>query len=371
MIFRDNTYIVWKPDYVENDGFVRVVSSRYFRASIHFISMAIHIGINGFGRIGRNAARIVLSTNNMILTAINSLSDASSHAYLLTHDSIYGPPRETISVKDTQLFAGKQHIHTFAYATASDIPWDTAQVDVVLECTGKFRTEKEAEGHMTHGVRGVVISAPAKDATPTFVRGVNDDTYGNERIISSSSCTTNCLATVLKVLDGQLGVVRGTMTTVHSVTDSQNLLDNSHKKDIRLRRSAMMNIIPTSTGSANDIAKLFPHLKGKLACRSLRVPTPTVSLIELVVQVKKTTDVHNVNSLFTKASQTYLNHILAVSDEPLVSSDFRGNPHSSIVDMQLTDVVEGTLVHVTAWYDNEWGYTNRLVELARLFTKRT
>lgn len=313
--------------------------------------MAISIGINGFGRIGRNAARIILAASDCTLGAINSLSSAESHAYLLKHDSTQGSFGKTLA---------KTHI--FQEKEAASIPWEKAGVDVVLECTGKFRTTQEAS---KHAVKKVIISAPAKDDTSTYIMGVNHEAYHNEAVVSNSSCTTNCVTTVLKVLHDNFSVIRGSMTTVHAVTDSQNLLDNSHKKEVRLRRSALVNMIPASSGSAKDVGKLFPHLVGRLPCRAIRVPVPSVSLIDLVVEVAKKTTKENANGAFEKAEASTLAGILSVAKEELVSHDFIGDAHSAIVDPFLTDVTEGSLIHVTAWYDNEWGYANRLVDLAR------
>ncbi len=329
------------------------------------------IGINGFGRIGRLAARIILDRSNLTLTAINSNSDAASHAYLLNHDSVYGTFLETIASTDRGITVGKQSIRCFQAKDPAEIPWGEAKVDIVLECTGKFRATEDAKAHLHEGVKRVVISAPAKDATPTYVIGVNHTKYHGEHVVSNSSCTTNCVTTVLAVLDDAFGVVRGNMTTIHAVTDSQNLLDNSHKKDARLRRSALVNLIPTTSGSAKDVAKLFPHLMGKLPCRAVRVPTPTVSLIDLVVEIKKNVTVETVNTGFAEAAKKNLKGILGVAQEPLVSSDYIGSIYSSVVDPFLTDVVGGTLVHVTAWYDNEWGYANRLVDLATYITSHS
>ncbi|OGG30624.1 hypothetical protein A3A63_02765 [Candidatus Gottesmanbacteria bacterium RIFCSPLOWO2_01_FULL_46_9] len=326
--------------------------------------MATRIGINGFGRIGRNAARIILRSKGVSLAAINSLSDASSHAYLLRHDSAQGEFAADIALQGTVLMVNGSAVFTFQSNNASEIPWDTANVDIVLECTGKIRTADEAEAHLGHGVKAVVISAPVKDAAPTYVMGVNHALYKKEHVVSNSSCTTNCVTTVLKVLDDAFGVTRGTMTTVHAATDSQNLLDNSHKKEIRLRRSSLVNLIPAASGSSGDVVKLFPHLKGMFPCRAIRVPLPAVSLIDLVVEVKKQTTVESVNTAFEKSGKGALNGILAVAQEELVSSDYIGSSYSAIVDPYLTDVVDRTLVHVTAWYDNEWGYANRLVELS-------
>lgn len=332
--------------------------------------MAIRIGINGFGRIGRNAARVILTRPALTLAAINSNSDASSHAYLFAHDSCYGSLPNKIAVDGTTLLTDTQRVLCFQTGKPGDIPWQEAAVDVVLECTGKFRETREAREHIRDTVRAVVISAPVKDDTPTYVMGVNHSSYTGETVVSNSSCTTNCVASVINVLHDACGVIRGNMTTVHAVTDSQNLLDNSHKKDIRLRRSAMENIIPTSSGSAKDLAKLFPHLTGLLPCRALRVPVPTVSLVDLVVQVKAKTTREKVNAAFEKASAKRLSGIVSVAREPLVSRDYVGSPYSAIVDPWLTDVVDETLVHITAWYDNEWGYANRLVDLAAYIIRK-
>jgi glyceraldehyde 3-phosphate dehydrogenase len=326
--------------------------------------MATRIGINGFGRIGRNAARIICESQGVTLAAINSLSDASSHAYLLKHDSVQGVFSKNVTHTDSGITVDGHEVMCFWEKDASLIPWDKAQVDVVLECTGRARTGEDAKAHLERGVKAVVISSPVKDSTPTYIMGVNHTLYKKERVISNSSCTTNCVTTVLKVLDDAYGVIRGNMTTIHAATDSQNILDNSHKKETRLRRSSLVNLIPAASGSSGDVAKLFPHLLSKLPCRAIRVPVPTVSLIDLVVEVKKPTTVSEVNAAYKEASTKVLKGILTVAGEELVSSDYIGSPYSAVVDPFLTDVVDGTLVHVTAWYDNEWGYTNRLVELA-------
>lgn len=324
----------------------------------------MRIGINGFGRIGRNAARILLGRKDAQLVAVNSSSDASSHAYLLAHDSTHGKSAHAISAADEFLVVDGKNISVFRQNDPALIPWQEAHVDVVLECTGKFRKKEDASKHLHGSVSRVVISAPAKDDTPTYVMGVNNNEYKGEPVVSNSSCTTNCVSTTLKVLHDAFGVKRGNMTTVHAVTDSQNLLDNSHKKEVRLRRASLVNLIPAASGSATDVAKLFPHLAGRLPCRAIRVPTPDVSLIDLIVEVGKKTTREEVNAAFMSASASGLKGILAVSHEELVSSDYVGNPASSIVDPFLTEVVDGTLIHVTAWYDNEWGYANRLVDLA-------
>ena len=333
--------------------------------------MPIRIGINGFGRIGRNAARIILGRQDLTLAAINSSANSSSHAYLLKHDSVYRTLPLPVKAIEGAIIVDRQKVLCFSEKEPSAVPWAEAKVDLVLECTGKFRTGEDAKAHLHGGVKAVVISAPVKDDTPTYVMGVNHEKYNEaHKIISNSSCTTNCVTTILKVLDDSFGVERGNMTTIHSVTDSQNLLDNSHKKEARLRRSAMVNLIPTSSGSAKDVAKLFPKLKGKLPCRAVRVPTPAVSLIDLVVEAKKKTTLAAVNTSFVSASKGAMKGIVGVAEEELVSSDFIGSTYSSVFDPFLTEVIGGNLVHVTAWYDNEWGYCTRLVDMAAFVAKR-
>lgn len=332
--------------------------------------MQWRIGINGFGRIGRNVARIILGRDDLSLAAINSSANSSSHAYLLKHDSVYGTLNFPVKAIEGAVIVNKQKVLCFSEKEPEAIPWQQAKVDLVLECTGKFRTAEDAKAHLHDGVKAVVISAPAKDDTPTFVMGVNEKNYAGQTIISNSSCTTNCVTTVLKVLDDAFGVKRGNMTTIHAVTDSQNLLDNSHKKEARLRRSALVNLIPTTSGSAKDVAKLFPKLKGKLPCRAVRVPTPTVSLIDLVVELKKKVTPDVINQTFFKAANGTLKGIVGYAEEELVSSDFIGSTFSSVFDPYLTEAIEGNLVHVVAWYDNEWGYCTRFVDMAAFIAKK-
>lgn len=322
------------------------------------------IGINGFGRIGRNAARVILDRDDVELVAVNSGATPDSHAYLLSHDSVQGTFPHEVTHTDASIQVSGHTIACFNEKDPGKIPWQSLGVECVLECTGKFTTTENSHAHMHDSVTQVIISAPAKDDTPTFVMGVNHLKWSGEQIVSNSSCTTNCIAPVLLVLDTQFGVIRGSMTTIHAATDSQNLLDNSQPKGVRDRRSALVNLIPATSGSAKDVAKLFPHLKGVLPCRAVRVPTPTVSLIDLVVEVTKPVSPEAVNAAFENAKNTALRGILDVATEELVSTDYIGNTHSSIVDPFLTDVVSDTLIHVTAWYDNEWGYANRLVDMA-------
>ena len=332
----------------------------------------IKVGINGFGRIGRNAARIILNRKDMELVAINSRAQTSSHAYLLKYDSSYGIFSKKVKHGLDFLSVDGHKIKVFNDDNCATIPWDQAKVDIVIDSTGKFRTSEELIGHLRADVKYVVLSAPAKDSLKTLVLGVNEKDFNPEKdkIISNSSCTTNCLSTTLKVLHQNFTVKSGFMTTIHAVTDSQNLLDNSHKKEIRLRRASFASMIPSSTGSAKDIGKLFPELSGKIICQAIRIPLLTVSLINLTVAVQRKVTKEVVNMAFLQASETYLKGILDVSPEELVSKDYTGNPYSSVVDPFLTAIAGDNLVNIYAWYDNEWGYTTRLVDMVEYIGKR-
>lgn len=333
----------------------------------------VRIGINGFGRIGRIAARIIHSRKDVELAAINSRADIQSHAYLLKYDSTYSAFDKEVEIRGDYLVVDGSKVAVFNKDNPSDIPWNKAGIDIVIEATGRFRTKEDMAKHLGTSVKKVVLSAPAKDDTKTLVLGVNEYLFEpkKDQLISNSSCTTNCLATVLKVLHRHFQVKRGFMTTIHAVTDSQNLLDNSHHKEIRLRRASFASMIPSSTGSARDIGKLFPDLSGKIFCQAVRVPLFTVSLIDLVMQVKKKTTSEKVNQTFDQAAKEDLSGILSVAREQLVSRDFQGSTFSSIVDPFLTLVVQDNLVKVAAWYDNEWGYTSRLVDMVSYIAKRS
>lgn len=309
---------------------------------------------------------------NLSLVAINSRAETSSHAYLLKYDTSYGVYPENISASGNTLLVGKEKIKVFNSDAPDQIPWKTADVDVVIDATGKFRKSQDLEGHLQQGVKYVVLSAPAKDDTKTLVLGVNENLFNpkTDKIISNSSCTTNCLSTTVKVLRDNFKIIRGFMTTIHAVTDSQNLLDNSHKKEVRLRRAAFGNMIPSSTGSAKDIGKLYPDLAGKIVCQSVRVPLLTVSMIDLTVETKKKADKESVNAAFKAASTGKLKGILGYAQDELVSHDLVGSPYSSVFDPYLTQVLDGNLVKVYAWYDNEWGYTTRLVDLVEFVAKK-
>lgn len=332
----------------------------------------IKIGINGFGRIGRIAARIILNRPNLTLTAINSRADSASHAYLLKYDTTYGTLPNNIKAADNFLQIDNQKVKVFHSDAPSEIPWSKADVDIVIDSTGKFRKSEDLNGHLGKGVKYVVISAPAKDDTKTLVLGVNQNIFNPkaDKIISNSSCTTNCLATTVKVLHDNFIITRGFMNTIHSVTDSQNLLDNSHKKEVRLRRSAFGNMIPSTTGSAKDIGKLYPDLAGKLICSAVRVPLLTVSMINLIVETKKKVTRESVNLAYEKASKSTLKGILGYAQSEMVSHDYTQSPYSSVIDPYLTQVNDENLVNVFAWYDNEWGYTTRLVDMVEYIAKK-
>ncbi|KKS98317.1 MAG: glyceraldehyde-3-phosphate dehydrogenase, glyceraldehyde 3-phosphate dehydrogenase [Candidatus Gottesmanbacteria bacterium GW2011_GWA2_43_14] len=328
----------------------------------------VRIGLNGFGRIGRIASRIILERQNLELSAINSRSEAESHAYLLKYDSVYGTLSRSITAHNDRIIIDGKKISVFKFSSPDEIPWSQAETDIVIDASGKFRTSEVLSGHLRGSVRQVILSAPAKDSTKTIVLGVNDSSFkpDTDLIISNSSCTTNCLASILKPLISDLGIKRAFMTTVHAVTDSQNLLDNSHPKEERLRRSVLASMIPASTGSARDIVKLFPQLKNKIICKAIRIPTATVSLVILTAETVKNTDIDALSRLFTQASNTSQKDFLEFSREPLVSVDFKGNTHSAIVDAGLTEVLGNNQLNIYAWYDNEWGYASRLVDLAEM-----
>lgn len=326
----------------------------------------IKVGINGFGRIGRVATRIVFNRPDIEIVAINSRAEISSHAYLLKYDSTYGTWDKDVSfTKDSVVIDEKYSVHAVNYDLPSLIPWDKWGVDIVIDATGKFTKYEDLAGHLKGSVKYVVLSAPAKDATKTLVMGVNHESFdpAKDKIISNSSCTTNCLATTLRVLIDSCGVKRGFMTTTHAVTDSQNLLDNSHKKEVRLRRAAFGSIIPASTGSAKDIGKLYPDLSGKILCQSVRVPLMSVSLLNLIVETRKNTTAEQINSQYEHAAKGGLKGVLTIATEELVSRDFVGTAYSTTIDPFLTAVSGSNLSSISAWYDNEWGYTSRVIDL--------
>lgn len=329
----------------------------------------IRVAINGFGRIGRHAFKVLQLKKGVEVVAINDLTSPTVLAHLLKHDTAY--PDVAYSVKaDTKnvIVAGKK-IPVFAEKDPSLLPWKNLKVDIVLECTGFFRDQEGASKHLTAGAKKVIISAPAKGEIKTLVKGVNDAEYKGEAIVNNASCTTNCAAPMMMVLEQEFGVAKAMLTTVHSYTASQTLQDGP-SKDLREARAAAQNMVPTSTGAAIAVTQAIPKLKGKFDGLSVRVPTITVSLTDLTVLLKKNVTKEEINEAMKKAAKTYLKNILATTDEELVSSDFIGNPYSATVDLSLTNVVDGNLVKVIGWYDNEWGYANRLVEMALQICKK-
>jgi glyceraldehyde 3-phosphate dehydrogenase len=333
--------------------------------------MAVRVAINGFGRIGRNVFRASQGNKDIDIVAINDLTDAKTLAHLLKWDSVFGEFPAEIKAGDGKLIVGGKDIAVVAKKDPAELPWKDLKVDIAIESTGLFLDKASAGKHMTAGAKKVLISAPAKDPDATFVIGVNEHTYdpSKHHIISNASCTTNCLAPVAKVLHENFGIVHGLMNTIHSYTNDQKLLDLPHK-DLRRARAACVSIIPTSTGAAKAVSLVLPELKGKLDGMSLRVPTPNVSVVDVVVEVSKKTTKEEVNAALKSAAEGKLKGVLQYEEAPLVSIDFKGNPHSSIVDAALTSVMEGAMVKVISWYDNEWGYSNRLRDLAILVAKK-
>ncbi len=326
------------------------------------------IAINGFGRVGRAAAKIILDKPDLELVAVNDLGDLPTLAHLMKYDSCYGIYNKEVGYDESEILVNNKKIQFYSEKDPSKLPWEELGVDVVIESTGIFLTEKDAKAHLDAGAKKVVLSAPAKDDTPTFVLGVNEKKYAGEKIVSNASCTTNCIAPVMKVLEDNFGVEKSLMTTVHSYTADQNLVDGPHK-DLRRARAAGINIVPTTTGAAKAAFKTIPALEGRFDGLAIRVPTPVVSLADITVVLKEKTTIEEINKKFLQVSENEMEDILVTSDEPLVSSDLVMNPASSIVDLSLTQVVKGDLIKVIAWYDNEWGYSNRLVELAEYIVK--
>ncbi len=330
--------------------------------------MGIRVAINGFGRIGRNILRAAKqqNRNDIDFVAVNDLTDTKTLAHLLRHDSVHGRYDGTIAAEGSDILVDGDWIKVLSERDPAKLPWKELNVDIVVESTGRFTDRESAAKHIDAGARKVLISAPAKGEDKTFVYGVNHLDYdaASHHVISNASCTTNCLVPVVKVLLDSFGFVRGYMTTVHSYTNDQQILDLPHK-DLRRARAAAMSIIPTSTGAAKATSLVLPAVKGKIDGISLRVPTPDVSMVELVCQVEKSTTTEEVNNVFRAAAKGALKDVLFVSDEPLVSCDYIGNHASSTVDSGCTNVVDGTLVHVSSWYDNEMGYSARCVDMIR------
>lgn len=326
----------------------------------------IRIGINGFGRIGRNALKVACQRDDIEIVAINDLSTPEIMANLLKHDSVYGEFDKNIDFNDEAIVVGGQEIKYLTIRDPENLPWRELGVDLVLECTGMFNDPAKARAHLTAGAKKVVLSSPAKGAgATTIVLGVNDDEIASAGdIVSCASCTTNCIAPIMGIMTSNFKVKKAMMNTVHSYTSDQELLDGFHK-DPRRARSAAINIVPTSTGASIAAAEVVPELTGKFGGTSYRVPTPTVSICDIVIVLDEPVTIEKINeTLVAAAKEPYYQGILAATNEPLVSSDYIGNSYSAIVDLPLTQVVDGDLVKVVAWYDNEWGYSNRLVELA-------
>lgn len=333
----------------------------------------VKVGINGFGRIGRNVFKVLVDKygNDIEVVAINDLTDPETLAHLLKYDTLYGKFNGIVESTKNSIIVNEKEIRIFAERDPKNIPWGLQGADIVIESTGLFTDATKAKTHIEAGAKKVLISAPAKNEDITIVLGVNEDKYDakNHNIISNASCTTNCLAPFAKVLDEKFGIVQGLMTTIHSYTNDQKILDAPHK-DLRRARAAGESMIPTTTGAAKAVALVLPQLKGKLNGMAVRVPTPTVSMTDLVCELGKSVSVEEVNGALREAAEGKLNGILGFSEEPLISMDFRGDERSSIVDALSTMVMGDNLVKVVAWYDNEWGYSNRLADLTKYVADR-
>lgn len=327
--------------------------------------MTVTIGINGFGRIGRNTFRAALENEDTQIVAVNDLTDNATLAHLLKYDSLYGIFKREVSIKGDSLVVDGREIKVTAEVHPEKIPWKDMGVDVVIEATGKFRTHHDASLHLKGGAQKVIVTTPVNDADIIIVMGLNHKQYNPDehKILSNASCTTNGLAPVVKVLHETFGIDKGLMNTTHAYTNDQQLLDLPHP-DMRRARAAAINMIPTTTGAAKIIGKLIPELKGKIDGFAIRVPTPTVSIVDFVAVLKKDTTAEEVNNALKKASQGELKGFLGYADEPLVSMDYKGSPYSSVVDSLLTMMIGGNMVRVVAWYDNEWGYSQRVADLA-------
>jgi glyceraldehyde 3-phosphate dehydrogenase (phosphorylating) len=332
--------------------------------------MSIRVGVNGFGRIGRVFFRTALGASDMEIVGVNDLADAKTLAHLLKHDSVHGALPAEVVAKGEAIFVNGREVRVCAIKDPAALPWKELGVDIVVESTGLFSDTANASKHLQAGAKKVIITAPAKNPDATLVLGVNEKTYdpAKHRIVSNASCTTNCLATTVKVLDDTFGVKRGFASTVHSYTNDQKIHDFPHK-DLRRARAGAVSMIPTTTGAATAVGLVLPKLKGKLDGIAIRVPTINVSVIDLVAELEKPASVTAVNDAFREAASGKLRGILDATEEELVSSDFNGNPHSSIVDLPSTAAIEGNLIKVLAWYDNEWGYSSRVRDLIKFVAK--
>ena len=333
--------------------------------------MATKIGINGFGRIGRNLFRAAFGDAALDIVAVNDITDAKTLAHLLKYDSVHGAFKGTVEAKDQSLVVNGKEIKVLASKDPAALPWKDLGVEVVVESTGRFTDRASAAKHLEAGAKKVIISAPAKDEDITIVLGVNETRYdpAKHHVISNASCTTNCLAPLAKVLMQTCGIKHGLMTTIHSYTNDQSILDLPHK-DLRRARAAAVSMIPTSTGAAKAVGLVLPELKGKVHGLAIRVPTPNVSVVDLVIEAEKPVTVEAINTALRKAAEGELKGILGYTDEPLVSIDFNGNPLSSIVDCLSTSVIDGTMVKVLSWYDNEWGYSCRVRDLIKYIASK-
>ncbi|MGO4268404.1 type I glyceraldehyde-3-phosphate dehydrogenase [Paenibacillus sp. TAF58] len=333
--------------------------------------MTTKVGINGFGRIGRNVFRAALNNPDVQIVAVNDLTDVKTLAHLLKYDTTHGKINATVEAGEGELIVNGRSIKVFAERDPGNLPWASVGAEIVIESTGIFTAKEKASLHLKGGAKKVIISAPASDEDITIVLGVNEDKYdpAAHTIISNASCTTNCLAPFAKVINDSFGIVKGMMTTVHSYTNDQSVLDVPHK-DLRRARAAAENIIPSSTGAAKAIGLVLPELKGKLNGMAMRVPTPNVSVTDLVVELKVNVTVDEVNAALKAASEGPLKGILNYTEEPLVSSDFNGDPASSTIDALSTMVVGDNMLKVVSWYDNEWGYSNRVVDLVAFIAKK-
>lgn len=327
--------------------------------------MSVKVGINGFGRIGRNAFKAAMEKENAFeIVAINDITDPATLAHLLRYDSCFGKFDGTVEAKDDAIVVNGKEIKIIAELDPAKLPWKEMGVEVVLESTGRFTKKADAQKHIEAGAKKVIISAPATDEDITIVMGVNEEQYdpANHHVLSNASCTTNCLAPFAKVIDENFGIEKGLMTTIHSYTNDQKILDLPHK-DLRRARAAGLSMIPTTTGAAKAVSLVLPQLKGKLNGMAVRVPTPSVSVVDLVCELKKEATKEEINEALKKAAEGELKGVLGYCDEPLVSIDFKGNPNSSIIDALSTMVIDGKMAKIVSWYDNEWGYSNRAIDL--------
>jgi len=334
--------------------------------------MAVKVGINGFGRIGRNVFRAAFNNPEVDIVAVNDLTDANTLALLLKYDSVHGEFEAEVTAEGNALIVNGKKIHVLAEKDPAALPWGNLGVEIVVESTGRFTDKATANAHIEGGgAKKVIISAPAKNEDITIVMGVNEEQYdaANHHVVSNASCTTNCLAPFAKILNDRLGIKHGLMTTIHAYTNDQNILDLPHK-DMRRARAAGLSMIPTTTGAAKAVSLVLPELKGKLNGYAMRVPTPNVSVVDLNVEVSKETTVEEVNAMLKEAAEGPLKGILGYSELPLVSIDYNGNPNSSTIDALSTMVIDGTMVKVLSWYDNEWGYSCRVVDLCAYMAEK-